>query len=165
MGTKGDVFYFEPGQPPPVSRAQPASTQPAQLSSQKHGLKSKVKTFVTANKKSDSSEDKTPRRNVRNGLRQNGHSPSVTFNDRPTGLLKHVRLFVDPGKHNLGRRASLCERLFGIVPGHFSTRPVRDDDDGGGGGGDDVRDNRIMVQALLPGREAVQCADIKIGEA
>ena len=88
-------------------------------------------------------------------MQQNGHSPSVTFNDRPTGMIKDVRLFVDPLKNNYGRRASLCESLFGIVPGHFNSRP---DTNG------TSRDNRIMVQALLPGNEAIKSGDIKIGQ-
>ena len=79
----------------------------------------------------------------------NQTSHGVKFNDCPTGVTKEVVLSVDPKRHNYGRRASLCEVLFGIVPGFF--------------GSGDGQDKRIMVQGLLPAGEALK-AGIKIGE-
>ena len=122
----------------------------------KKSIKKSVKTLITANKKDSKVEVKQEQRNnLRNGVQQNGHSPSVTFNDRPTGMIKDVRLFVDPSRNNYGRRASLCESLFGIVPGNFNSKPENHSTS---------IDNRIMVQALLPGNEAIKSGDIKIGK-
>lgn len=82
----------------------------------------------------------------------------VKFQDIPTGLTKDVTLSVDPNRHNLGRRATVCERLLGIVPGQFNfggaSVPFSD------GSSDD---KRIMVQGLLPGGEAIK-SGIKIGQ-
>ena len=89
---------------------------------------------------------------VSNGDQPNAHS--VTFNDIPTGVSRNVTIHVDPLRHNYGRRATLCETLFGIIPGLFSTKSI------------DVnsskRDRRIMVQGLLPGGEGIK-SGIKIG--
>ena len=121
----------------------------------KKSIKKSVKTLITTNKKDSKAEVKQEiRNNLRNGVQINGHSPSVTFNDRPTGMIKDVRLFVDPHRNNYGRRASLCESLFGIVPGNFNSKPENHSTS---------TDNRIMVQALLPGNEAIKSGNIKIG--
>lgn len=49
-------------------------------------------------------------------------SESPNYNgDVPIGKLHNVWLPVDPHRHNYGRRATLCESLFGIVPGHFTS--------------------------------------------
>lgn len=81
---------------------------------------------------------------------------TVTFNDTPTGLMKEVHIFVDPHRHNYGRRATLCETLFGIVPGRFGPKPTETNGS--------LQDRRIMVQGLLPGGEAYKSGQIKIGE-
>ena len=47
----------------------------------------------------------------------------------------------------LGRRASLCEVVLGVVPGRFSEPP----------------DSRVMVAGLVPGSEALRSGVIKIG--
>jgi hypothetical protein len=59
-------------------------------------------------------------------------------------------MLVEPRKHNLGRRASLCEALLGLVPGHFSEQPPHN--------------TRIMVAGFIPDTEAIRLKKIKIGE-
>lgn len=169
MGSKGDVFYVEGGEPqsnqaiptfqlPHASYTNDVEETNSKRDKSKQGIKKKVKTLISANKKdNDTTRVKQEQKNnLRNGIPQNGHSPSVTFNDEPTGMIKEVRLFVDPSRNNYGRQASLCESLFGIVPGHFSSKPVVNGA---------AKDNRIMVQALLPGNEAIKSGDIKIGNS
>lgn len=57
-------------------------------------------------------------------------------------------LQVYEGGNNLGRRASLCETVLGLVPGRFSEPP----------------DSRVMVAGLVPGSHALRNGAIKIGE-
>ena len=167
IGRKGDVFYVEAGEARPDRQLSTVATSHENSShnendtnrksekKSKKSIKKSVKTLITTNKKDSKVEVKQEQRNnLRNGVQQNGHSPSVTFNDRPTGMIKDVRLFVDPSRNNYGRRASLCESLFGIVPGNFNSKPENHNAS---------IDNRIMVQALLPGNEAIKSGDIKIG--
>ena len=167
VGSKGDVFYVEAGEPQPsqpiptFQLPHPSSTNGIEETNSKRdkskkGIKKKVKTLISTNKKDNDTTrvKQEPKNNLRNGIQQNGHSPSVTFNDQPTGMIKEVRLFADPSRNNYGRRASMCESLFGIVPGHFSSKPAVNGA---------AKDNRIMVQALLPGNEAIKSGDIKIG--
>ncbi len=176
------MFYVEPGEPVPepelsahVSSLQihhnihndlsdpnvtSLTSNGAKPKTTKKGIKTKVKTLVTQQKRTAVNGEnrgnlkEEPRNNLRNGL-TNGHSHGVTFNDRPTGMIKDVRLFVDPGRHNYGRRATLSERLFGIVTGQFSTRSELNGT---------AKDRRIMVQTLLPDGEALKSGEIKIGE-
>ena len=168
VGRKGDVFYVEADEARPGRQLSTVATSHENFSNNeddtnrksekksKKSIKKSVKTLITANKKDSKVEVKQEQRNnLRNGVQQNGHSPSVTFNDRPTGMIKDVRLFVDPSRNNYGRRASLCESLFGIVPGNFNSKPENHSTS---------IDNRIMVQALLQGNEAIKSGDIKIGK-
>lgn len=53
------------------------------------------------------------------------------------------------GGSNLGRRASLCETVLGIIPGRFNEPPY----------------TRVMVAGLLPGSQALKNGAIKIGES
>lgn len=48
----------------------------------------------------------------------------------------------------MGRRASLCETVLGVVPGRFSEPP----------------DSRVMVAGLVPGSQALRDGVIKIGK-
>ncbi|XP_014667354.1 PREDICTED: protein inturned-like, partial [Priapulus caudatus] len=88
------------------------------------------------------------------------HVPhSVSFYDSPTGKVIEVYLDVDPTRRNYGRRASRCETLFGIIPGHFSEK-----DSNGLSNRDSVDDLRIMVQGLLPSGEAERSGNVKLGD-
>src|SRR5277367_2971044 len=51
-----------------------------------------------------------------------------------------AQIDIDPKKHNYGRRATLCETLFGIIPGHFTSKS-------------NIPDVRIRVSGLIPDRE------------
>lgn len=74
--------------------------------------------------------------------------PKVTFRDNPGGEVRKVNLQVFEGGNNLGRRASLCETVLGVVPGRFSEPP----------------DSRVMVAGLVPGSQALRDGVIKIGD-
>ncbi len=176
VGEKGDLFYVEPGDPdtvitpssilvnnPPTSAIlthnghhdiTPTHTHTHKI---KHGLKKKVKELITP-KNRESKESNNNNHHNKTRYRNNEHNNvlSVTFNDVPTGLTKEVWLFVDPGRHNYGRRATLCETLFGVVPGHFNAKASALNGAS--------RDSRIMVQGLLPGGEALKSNQVKIGE-
>ncbi|KAK7063224.1 hypothetical protein SK128_007127 [Halocaridina rubra] len=75
-------------------------------------------------------------------------APKVTFRDNPSGEVRKVHLQVYEGGNNLGRRASLCETVLGVVPGRFSEPP----------------DSRVMVAGLVPGSQALRNGAIKIGD-
>ncbi|XP_069695408.1 protein inturned isoform X2 [Periplaneta americana] len=71
----------------------------------------------------------------------------VTFQDWQEGEVREVSISVDPrGRHNLGRRATLCETLLGLVISTFA--------DG----------TRIMVAGFIPNGEAIKHRSIKIGD-
>ena len=114
---------------------------------------------IDGTKQKKKKKKQNPAKKGPDGLLAGGHarlsSHSVTFNDIPTGLTKETVLYVDPSRHNFGRRATLCESLFGIIPGYFSTKR--------NGTNGTVPDSRIMVQGLLPGGEAIKTG-IKIGK-
>ncbi|XP_076064226.1 inturned planar cell polarity protein isoform X2 [Oratosquilla oratoria] len=75
-------------------------------------------------------------------------APKVTFRDNPSGEMRTVKLYVTENGNNLGRRASLCEIVLGIMPGRFNEPP----------------DSRVMVAGLVPGSEALRNGVIKIGD-
>ena len=86
-------------------------------------------------------------------------SSTVTFKDTPTGVIREVTMKLDQSFPILGRQASSCEILLGIVPGHFSSKKNSHSDMSY----NDSVDNRIMVQCLLPGSPAMK-NEVKIGE-
>ena len=144
VSEKGDVFYLETPDPPTqIQEHTDLSNGDAPNGSIPNGDSRKSR--------------KKGKHGKKNSFQANNHvnfqSHGVTFNDVPTGVTKEVTLLVDPSRHNYGRRATLCESLFGIVPGHFNARHCE---------GPHL-DKRIMVQGLLPGGEAIRCG-IKIGK-
>ena len=178
VGDKGDVFYVEPSlndplpQPPsnPESILKSTSNNP---SVQNNGVASS-----SADQTERAPKKKSKKPKVLKGVRKNNEalinnaqpqnhvnfSHTVTFHDAPTGLLREVELFVEPGKRNYGRRASLCESLFGIVPGRFRSRPYQQAQKVSNVNGAALEDTRIMVQMLLPDGEAHKSGSIKIGQ-
>jgi hypothetical protein len=82
---------------------------------------------------------------------------TVTFKDTPTGVIREVSMMIDRPSAVLGRQASACENLLGIVPGHFSVYEKEDYEPSL------KNDSRVMVQCLLPGSAAMK-NDVKIGE-
>ena len=161
---RGQLFYIEASDP--VEYVSPHShptnsPTPTHFQNGRHGgkeskssRKKRLKNLLgSSGKKSELTDGALNRHN----LNSNGHG--VTFNDVPTGVMREVTIFVDPFKHNYGRRASKCEALFGIVPGHFGSPSVDSD-------GAPVLprgDRRVMVQGLVPSQEAVK-AGVKIGK-
>lgn len=60
--------------------------------------------------------------------------------------MREVSISVDPrGRHNLGRRATLCEALLGLVISTFAD------------------ETRIMVAGFIPNGEAIKHRSIKVG--
>lgn len=116
-------------------------------------IKKKMKVFLGKGSNSRQESKLTDSQLNRHNLTSSGHG--VTFNDVPTGVMKEVTIFVDPFRHNYGRRATQAENLFGIIPGHFGS-PSHDSDER-------ARDRRIMVQGLVPNAEAMK-ANVKIGK-
>jgi hypothetical protein len=71
----------------------------------------------------------------------------VTFQDWQEGEVREVSISVDPrGRHNLGRRATLCEALLGLVISTFAD------------------ETRIMVAGFIPNGEAIKHRSIKVGD-
>ena len=165
VGEKGDLFYVEPPegsiiQHTPSHNNNGRTENNKELNNAKKNNKGikKLKGLL-ANKKHDP-------KIITNSNHTSSNGPKVTFQDIPTGILKDVKLFVDPNRHNYGRRATLCETLFGIIPGHFSSKPYVDSSHGGDfrNGGVPNRDTRIMVHGLTPEGEAIKTGEIKIGK-
>ncbi|KAG6797320.1 protein inturned [Apis mellifera caucasica] len=78
---------------------------------------------------------------------KDGTTKEVTFRDFQAGETREVILWVDPDRrHKLGRRATLCEAYFGIIPSVFSDK------------------TRIMVAGFIPDGEAIKNKNIKIGD-
>nr|CAD7569003.1 unnamed protein product [Timema californicum] len=74
-------------------------------------------------------------------------SNKVTFQDCQEGEIREVTMSVDPrGSHNLGRRATYCETLLGLVISMFAD------------------ESRIMVAGFIPNGEAIRYKSIKIGD-
>ena len=142
-----------------------SASLPTTTGKTKQGIKKKVKGIISSRNRTNNNDSElnngkhAPVSVHRNNYR-NHVTPStphtVTFNDMPTGLIKDVALFVDPYRHNYGRRATLCETLFGIIPGSFSSKANLTNGS--------TQDRRIMVQGLLPGGEALRSGQIKIGK-
>lgn len=156
MARNGEVLHLEPNEsfeyvPVPVTTEE--RTNQTEPFSKDKGNKAKMKKQLAVVAKADRKLVLTDS----NLQRHNLHSTAsvVTFNDVPTGLMKEVNVFVDPFSRNYGRRATECERLFGIIPGSFGS-PSQDS-------GSSVEDSRIMVQGLLPNGEAIK-AGVKIGK-
>ena len=136
MATNGDVFYLEPHPQPNETDQYSDDDEDANLDPNIQNLRLTADNIRGAHSSGPGG--------------QGSQTHGVKFNDCPTGVTKDIVLSVDPKRHNYGRRATLCEVLFGIVPGFF-------------GSGDGGQDKRIMVQGLLPAGEALK-AGIKIGE-
>ncbi|XP_020718480.1 protein inturned isoform X1 [Bombus terrestris] len=85
--------------------------------------------------------------NIGNSGKDGTTIKEVTFRDFQAGEIREVILWVDPDRrHKLGRRATLCEAYFGIIPGVFSDK------------------TRIMVAGFIPDGEAMKNKNIKIGD-
>uniref|UniRef100_A0A1B6CYB8 Protein inturned n=1 Tax=Clastoptera arizonana TaxID=38151 RepID=A0A1B6CYB8_9HEMI len=71
----------------------------------------------------------------------------VTFRDSQEGEMREVKLTIDPEDiHNLGRRATPCEALLGIVTSTFSDQ------------------SRIMIAGFIPNGQAAKHRNVKIGD-
>ncbi|XP_071441603.1 protein inturned [Hetaerina americana] len=98
----------------------------------------------------------------RGSAQSSGGGNKVTFRDSQEGEAREVGLLVDPGRRNLGRRATLCETLLGIVPGVFSSSSTTTGETEG-----ELPvfvDERIMVAGFVPDGEAIKNRSIKIGD-
>lgn len=164
VNPKGNLFYVEA-----VQNSKQQSTLSADISADSenansidhhrhhhhhHHLKSrpvnKLKKWVKRQK------SKPEEQNHKSSYQRPISLPKVTFRGSPNGETKEVLLDVDPKRHNYGRRATLCEVLFGIIPGHFHHLDNRNDSG--------IDDERIMVQGFTPDGEAIKNGKIKIGD-
>ena len=151
MGTQGDLFYLQAEET--IQYVPSTIADKHSIRNGNHMVESSEHKAKKAKKKSKKKDEVKITDNNLNHVNSN----KVTFNDIPTGVTRDVTVFVDPNKNNFGRRATQCESLLGIIPGHFNT-PSQEIGD--------LRynkDKRIMVQGLLPGGEAVRAA-VKIGQ-
>ncbi|CAL7946624.1 unnamed protein product [Xylocopa violacea] len=102
------------------------------------------KRFSTRNKKTNLN---TTANNIGNSGKEGNTIKEVTFRDFEAGEIRQVTLWVDPDRrHKLGRRATLCEAYFGIIPGVFSDK------------------TRVMIAGFIPDGEALKNKNIKIGD-
>jgi len=151
VGTQGDLFYLQ--------AEETIQYVPSTIADKNH-IQNGHTTVNGSDHKGKKSKKRSKKKDdvkIIDGNVNHVNSNKVTFNDIPTGVTRDVMVFVDPNRNNFGRRATQCESLLGIIPGHFNT-PSQEMGD--------VRynkDKRIMVQGLLPGGEAVRAA-VKIGQ-
>ncbi|XP_067128156.1 LOW QUALITY PROTEIN: protein inturned [Centruroides vittatus] len=157
IGSKGNLFYVESIQnskKTTLDAATSADSENANSIETHHHLKprpvNKLKKWVK--KQKYKSEEQTHKNNFQRPVSM----PKVTFRGSPNGETKEVLLDVDPRRHNYGRRATLCEVLFGIIPGHFHQLDNRNSSA--------IEDDRIMVQGFTPDGEAIKNGKIKIGD-
>lgn len=161
IGPRGDLFYVEP------SYQQPVNAKPAAKSSECSASQTSSSTTTTKSSRSD------VKRTLRSLIGKK-KAPSTSECDKPDNseserknrihlhdlLMKaecqEIHLHVDPKRHNYGRRATLCEALFGIIPGRLPSQLAA---------ADMLKEGApIMVQGLLPDGEAIKTGAIKIGD-
>ncbi|XP_046382876.1 protein inturned [Ischnura elegans] len=189
---RGDVFYVESNVPlvpnlkvseDPTSKGSSSSKKKTSagrlvgLISYKKRANKKLKGWLRDgwNSASNTRSENSARNTSTRGSRQSssvwpnrgsaqgsGGGNKVTFRDSQEGEAREVGLHVDPGRRNLGRRATLCETLLGIVPGVFSSSnaTISEND----GELQALVDDRIMVAGFVPDGEAIKNRSIKIGD-
>ncbi|CAN7991956.1 unnamed protein product [Ixodes pacificus] len=158
IGPGGELFYIEPRYQPsfeikPFSSTK-SSTSESQASHSSKSFsseaKSKLKSLVGL-KKTKGNFD----------LPQNGHlnarnERGASFRGFGKAECHEMLVDVDPKRNNYGRRATLCETLFGIIPGRLAPRLATAEalEEG----------SPIMVQGLIPDGEALRSGVVKIGD-
>ncbi|XP_064458035.1 protein inturned-like [Ornithodoros turicata] len=159
ISPKGDLFYVEPSYQHPInvhSTATGFECNASQASS-------------TTTKSSKSDAKQTLKSLMGKKKHRNSLEPTITDmpkSDKKNGTSLHdllrraecqeVYLNVDPKRHNYGRRATLCEALFGIIPGRLPSQLAAAEMLNEGA--------PIMVQGLLPDGEAMKSGMVKIGD-
>lgn len=175
VGEKGDLFYIEPTD----SAAHAASVQAQVRFETNHNNNTEIKTDSSPENRANGSAKQKDKKGIKKikgliGLKKkengsvssNGSSHasvssiprSVKFQDSLPGVVKEITLIVEPARRNYGRRATLCETVLGIIPGHFNSSQNDSLQNGG-----PVKDSRIMVQGLVPEGEALKSGQVKIG--
>ncbi|CAH1778014.1 unnamed protein product [Owenia fusiformis] len=151
VDSKGELFYLEAphhNDPAPylnnnnLAQSNNHLTESDKLK-KKTGL-DKLKNLIGKNKIEKGSAD------VLNNQIFNNIGPT----GKPNNSVKDVLVYADPYREIRG--VSLCEALFGIIPGQFvlrSSHPARP-----------TPQLKILVQGLVPGGEAMRSGQIKIGD-
>ncbi|CAN7993778.1 unnamed protein product, partial [Ixodes hexagonus] len=158
IGPRGELFYIEPRYQPSFDIKPSSSTKSSTSESQaSHSSKSfsseaknKLKSLVGL-KKTKGNFD----------LPQNGHlnarnERGASFRGFGKAECHEILVDVDPKRNNYGRRATLCETLFGIIPGRLASRLAT---------AEALQEGApIMVQGLIPDGEAIRSGVVKIGD-
>ncbi|XP_065332327.1 protein inturned isoform X2 [Cloeon dipterum] len=110
----------------------------------KKGAHGTLAQMMNRNRKSKNSQNSTEVEEKSAHSTQSTNSP----NSSP-GEIIEVRLLVEPRRPNLGRRATLCEMMLGIVPGRL--KPGSEDD-------------RILVAGFIPDMPASMSKKMKLGD-
>lgn len=158
IGPRGELFYVEP------RYKSSFGTRSAAASDKSSGNESHL-----ARSKGFRSEAKNKIRSLvsRKKIKQNSGDDEVDASHCATWKEPSLRSFskaecievfidVDPARHNYGRRATICEALFGIIPGCLPSRLAT---------AEALEEcSPVMVQGLLPDGEAIKTGAIKIGD-
>ncbi|XP_034934477.1 protein inturned [Chelonus insularis] len=158
IGPGGEVFYIESFPETPGSNtksnnnSKESESPPPELIRRRSTRAQKLmrlirrresKRYSTKGKKSKGADSKQ----VDGNTQKEGSGKEVKFQDYQAGEIKEVMLWVNPERrHNLGRRATMCEVYLGITPGNFSDKV------------------RVMVAGFIPDSEAMMNKNIKIGD-
>ncbi|XP_012537346.1 protein inturned isoform X2 [Monomorium pharaonis] len=155
IGPTGEVFYIESEEEsllenPATSEDKSESPQP-ELTRRRSTRAGKLFRLI---RRKESKRMSMRNKRINNSAANNtiaqekgDGSKEVKFQDFQAGEIREVMLWVDPERrHKLGRRATLCEAYFGIIPGVFS---------------DEIR---VMVAGFIPDGEAMKNRNVKIGD-
>lgn len=153
ISPKGDLFYVEPSfQHPTATTAKSghdctaSQTSSATTKSSKSDPKQALKKLLVKNRSNKGISKSTLTK-----------SDGVLLDDvLKRAVCQDVYLSVDPKRHNYGRRGTLCESLFGIIPGRLPSQLAA---------AEMLKEGApIMVQGLLPEGEALKSGMVKIGD-
>ncbi|XP_059474091.1 protein inturned-like isoform X2 [Neocloeon triangulifer] len=141
----GELFYIE-CQPQSMNVVQKMKSKTHQESS-RSSLATSKGTFAKIMKKNR--KNKTLKNSDEQDEVVSNLSQSTTNLNSNLGEIIEVRLIVEPRRTNLGRRATLCEMMLGIIPGNLK-QPSDD--------------NRIIVAGFIPDMPASMSKKMKIGD-
>ncbi|XP_075551760.1 inturned planar cell polarity protein [Dermacentor variabilis] len=156
IGPKGELFFIEPRYKSSfgtrsVAASDKSSGNDSQVARSKgfgSEAKNKIRSLVGRKKVKHHSGD------GQLDVSQCRKEPSLRSFNKAECI--EVFIDVDPARHNYGRRATICEALFGIIPGSLPSRLATAEMLG--------ECSPVMVQGLLPDGEAIKTGAIKIGD-
>lgn len=158
IGPRGELFYVEPRYQPSFEIKSDTSTKSSTSESQaSHSSKSirseaktRIKNLVGRKKVKKNSEQH------HNGLLESQSDRGASFRGFSKAECHEIVVDVDPKRHNYGRRATMCEALFGVIPGKLPSRLAT---------AEALKEGSpIMVQGLIPDGETMKSGIVKIGD-